>query len=255
MQDGQNLFDPEEAFGNTEWGLDEALCQLITAGRIPPIIVVGVWNTPQRRSEYYPTDVYERLPECKRLLVQPDGAEAFARGNEYLSFLTSELIPWMQHYFRTTSVPALTFIGGSSMGGLISAYALCRYPEHFGGVICLSTHWVGNFVTTHDEVISDVFAGYIAQHLPEPGLHRVYMDYGSATIDAYYAKAQDKIDEAMRDKGYGSFDWTTRFFEGAAHHENDWRERIHIPLEWMFSPLWDQLSILQSEDGVKVVND
>jgi predicted alpha/beta superfamily hydrolase len=55
MHDGQNLFDPELAFGGVDWGLDEALGRLAAAGDIPETMVVAIWNTGEARwTEYMP---------------------------------------------------------------------------------------------------------------------------------------------------------------------------------------------------------
>src|SRR5437588_2072830 len=54
LHDGQNLFDPETAFGGVPWGCDATAERLLRAGEVPPLILVGVWNTPHRIREYGP---------------------------------------------------------------------------------------------------------------------------------------------------------------------------------------------------------
>ncbi|MBR8537811.1 alpha/beta hydrolase [Carboxylicivirga sediminis] len=53
MHDGQNLFDA--ASTGQEWGLDEVAEDLITSGKIAPLIIVGIGNTSNRMDEYTPT--------------------------------------------------------------------------------------------------------------------------------------------------------------------------------------------------------
>lgn len=110
------------------------------------------------------------------------------------------------------------------MGGLISLYALEQYPHLFGGAGCLSTHW-----PTGEEMLVD----YLGAHLPQAGAHRLYFDFGTATLDWNYEPFQRRMDEHLRAAGYREdVDWMTRKFEGAEHNEAAWRARVHIPLEF-----------------------
>jgi len=153
------------------------------------------------------------------------------------------LIPWMERYFRIKPDPSLTFIGGSSMGGLISLYAMCQYPEYFGGAMCLSTHWIGNFEQEEDECITESMVYYIRNNLPDPDHHTIYMDCGSATLDALYIDTQALINEAVCDRGYDDHNWVSLVFEGAEHHERDWASRLETPLEWLFRGMFQPLSV------------
>jgi enterochelin esterase-like enzyme len=117
---------------------------------------------------------------------------------------------------------------GSSMGGLISLYALCEVPQMFGAAACLSTHWVAG-----EGVVID----YLRRALPPPGTHRVYFDYGTETLDAEYEVWQVQADQIMRAAGYTEGeDWVTRKFVGAEHSERAWRERLHLPLRFLLQP-------------------
>jgi len=114
---------------------------------------------------------------------------------------------------------------GSSMGGLISAYALCEYPDVFGRAGCVSTHWPAG-----DGCVVD----YLGQHLPRPGTHRLYFDYGTATLDATYEPFQQRADAVLKAAGYtAGRDWITRKFPGAEHSEKSWRERVDQPLSFL----------------------
>ncbi|RYF89438.1 MAG: alpha/beta hydrolase, partial [Chitinophagaceae bacterium] len=115
MHDGQNLFD-EYTSGFGEWGVDETLDSLIAKGR-KACIVVGIDNGPQRLTEYNPF-YFERF-----------GA---GEGDAYLKFLTATLKPFIDFKYRTLPTKENTIIAGSSMGGLISYYALLKYPRVFG---------------------------------------------------------------------------------------------------------------------------
>ena len=76
-----------------------------------------------------------------------------------------------------------------------------------------------------------------AKHLPAPGKHRIYFDYGTATLDASYEPYQQRMDQAMRAAGYTEGrDWVTKKFPGAEHSEKSWRERVEIPLTFLLGP-------------------
>ena len=116
-------------------------------------------------------------------------------------------------------------IVGSSMGGLISAYAIAEYPEMFGGAACLSTHWPVGFGTV---------VQWFDDHWPVAGSNRLYFDYGTETLDAQYEPYQQQMDTVMRKYGYTEGeDWVTRRFAGEEHSPRAWRERLHIPLAFL----------------------
>ena len=218
MHDGQNLFDPALSYTGVDWGVDEAMTRLIAAGRVAPAIVVGIWNTPARFPEYMP-----RKP------VPPQGLD-FGPGNgpplpveriasdAYLRFIVEELKPRIDATFRTKPGRDDTAIAGSSMGGLISIYAAAEYPEVFGRVGAVSTHWPAG-----DGLVVD----WLADRLPDPATHRLWFDHGTATLDARYAPYQQRMDALLREAGYvEGGNWVTRVYEGAEHNEAAWRARI-----------------------------
>jgi predicted alpha/beta superfamily hydrolase len=114
---------------------------------------------------------------------------------------------------------------GSSMGGLISLYALAEYPRVFGGVGAVSTHWPAG-----EGIVID----WLATQLPRAGAHRVYFDFGTATLDAQYPPYQARMDALMPGLGYRTGrDWLTRRFEGAEHNEAAWKARLDVPLRFL----------------------
>lgn len=218
MHDGQNLFDPQSSFIGVDWGIDEAMRDLIAAGRAPAAIVVGIWNTPQRSEEYMPQRALELFPLQLARRRTP-------LSDPYLKFIVQELKPFIDEHYRTLPDRENAFIMGSSMGGLISIYAVCEYPDHFAGAGCISTHW---------PAAGGIVVDYLAQALPEAGEHRLYFDYGTATVDALYERYQEEVDQILIAKGYTQGkDWLTLKVEGAEHRERAWRQRVHIPLEFL----------------------
>jgi predicted alpha/beta superfamily hydrolase len=124
LHDGQNLFDPQTAFAGQPWWADEVTEHEVRAGRVAPLLLVGVANTPDRLREYGPRP------------CGPGRADDLSRA--YGRFLVEEVKPFIDSHYRTLDGPEHTGVGGSSMGGLISLY-LCRwYPGVFGRCAALS---------------------------------------------------------------------------------------------------------------------
>lgn len=236
MHDGQNLFEDSLCGFGVEWGVDETITRLAAAGKIPECIVVGIWNTPKRYPEYQPEKPYASLnAEYREKLTLSYGQEPVS--DNYLLFITRELKPFVDSSFRTFSEREHTFIMGSSMGGLISLYALCEYPETFAGAGCLSTHWVTRIDYSNGEM-ARVMQEYLREYLPAPTGHKIYFDYGTEELDAYYEPHQLAADRIMEEKGYErDVNWVSLKFEGASHNEIYWQQRLHIPLEFLLGEL------------------
>ena len=237
MNDGQALYDAESTWNKQAWEADNIAGDLIANGKTQKFIVVGIWNSGKKRhAEYFPQKPYENLTQIQRDTITAQlqkagrNAEIFKPySDSYLQFLVTELKPFIDKNFSTKTDQKNTFIAGSSMGGLISMYAICEYPKIFGGAACLSTHWPGTFSTANNP-IPDAFTNYLKSNLPDPKDHRIYFDYGDQTLDALYKPYQEKADEVMKSKGFTSKNWETKFFPGENHSEEAWAKRLSIPL-------------------------
>lgn len=240
MHDGQMLFDSAANWNHQEWGVDETISKLMAEKKIRNCIVVGIWNTSYRHAEYFPQKALNYLTEAEKtdLLNVTVGAEKQRLlqdgpvSDKYLKFLVQELKPFIDDNFSTLKDRKNTFIAGSSMGGLISMYAICEYPEVFGGAACLSTHWTGTYSVENNPVPS-AFLAYLNDHLPSPLNHKFYFDSGSETLDAMYKPFQLKADEIMKAKGYTQKNWITREFPGEDHSEKAWQKRFYIPATFL----------------------
>lgn len=242
MHDGQMLFDAKNTWNKQEWGVDEVMTRLMEEGKIEPCIVVGAFNGDEdRHRDYFPQKPYENLPQAFRDSILDLNREAerpmFAgpiNSDNYLKFLVKELKPYIDEHFSVNTAVDHTFIAGSSMGGLISMYAICEYPDVFGGAACLSTHWPGIFEMENNPIPA-AFQSYIKKNMPEPSSHKIYFDYGTETLDALYEPSQLEVDSAMRELGYDATLWMTKKFPGHDHSEKSWKERLHIPLKFLMS--------------------
>lgn len=231
LHDGQNVFDEPAPFSGRSWQVHRALAKGIADGSMRPAILVAVWNTPNRLGEYMPEAALARALEA----ATAPGAELFAgfplrrdqvAGDAYLRFLVGELKPRIDVRYRTRRGRADTLLMGSSMGGLISAYAVSRHPRVFGAAACLSTSWPigGGFA-----------ADWFVRNLPDPKRHRLYFDYGTGTEDGVIEAPQRRIDAAMAARGFRGAAYRSLAWPGHRHSETAWAERVHVPLGFLLS--------------------
>jgi pimeloyl-ACP methyl ester carboxylesterase len=244
MHDGQNLFDTATAGYGMEWQIDETLDRLIREKKVRPAIVVGIWNTPKRLQEYVPSKAFNGLPADYRQKIHAlYGGDPLSDG--YLKFIVRELRPMIDARFNVKTDRADTVIMGSSMGSLISLYAIDEYPQVFGGAGMMSTHWPlfmtpdGKSVGDREyEVVSSAFEHYLAPALPDPATHKLYFDHGSETLDAVYARYQDRVDAVVRRRGYRQWSNVLSLsFPGEKHNEISWASRVAVPLQFLLPPL------------------
>ena len=109
------------------------------------------------------------------------------------------LKPYVDTHYRTLPDQPHTCVMGSSMGALISLYALSEYPQVFGGAGCLSTHWPAG----GQRLVKAMGAA-----LPKANQHRLYFDFGTTTLDELYEGYQQAMDRWVRAAGYWQgVDW------------------------------------------------
>jgi len=237
MHDGEMLFDSSITWNHASWEIDDAISKLFNEGKIKDVIVVGVWNGGKtRHPDYFPQKPYESLTQTQKDTINAQlqragrTTEVFKPiSDNYLKFLVTELKPFIDKSYSTKTKRENTFIMGSSMGGLISMYAICEYPNVFGGAACLSTHWPGVW-SLENNPVPDAFLNYLKTHLPNPANHTIYFDCGGQTLDALYPAIQMKADEIIKAKGFTDKNWVTKYFPGENHSEQAWRKRMDMPL-------------------------
>lgn len=241
MHDGQMLYDAAQTWNKQAWEVDEVMDKLIAAQQTKPVIIVGIWNGGSTRHfDYFPQKPFETLSIKQQdsiyNLNRSEGVKLFngkVSSDNYLKFIVQELKPIIDQKYAVYTDYEHTFIAGSSMGGLISMYAICEYPDVFGGAACISTHWPGIFHVENNP-IPNAFYQYLKQNLPNPKDHKLYFDFGTATLDALYEPLQNEVDLIMKEKGYDTKHWITQKFEGENHSELAWQKRLHIPFQFLF---------------------
>src|SRR4051794_37428938 len=158
MHDGQNLVNPEDAFGGVAWAVDETAQALTNAGEIEPLIIVGIYNAgPARIDEY--THVKSNTG---RMRGQGGKADNYGR------MIIEELKPFIDNEYLTKSEREFTGLGGSSLGGLVSLYLGLKRPDIFSRLAVMSpaVWWANN------QIIRDV--ARLGERLPL----RIWLDIG-----------------------------------------------------------------------------
>ena len=199
--------------------------------------MVAPWNIAEIRwQNYFPEKAFDYLNEETKTQFIADAKqrnfEVIFSADNYLKFLTEELKPYIDKTYSVHTHREETYVAGSSMGGLISMYAMCEYPEVFSAAACISTHWVG-VMPMENNPIPDTFFAYMSDHLPSPKTHRFYFDYGTETLDQHYPQYAPIVDTIFMKKGYTEANFQNLKFEGTNHSENAWQKRLHIPFTFL----------------------
>ena len=234
MHDGQMLFDATTTWNKQEWMVDEVMGRLIAEGKIKRCIVVGIDNTNNRLNELFPTKCYEYVPEDQRADVDV----SVYKGDEYLRFIVEEVKPLIDRRYSPLTTREHTFVMGSSMGGLISMYALCEYPRVFGGAVCMSTHLSMNFFNPkfNSDAWATGFRNYVKAKLPEANTCLLYMDCGDVGYDAQYVPYEYRIIKMIESLGWDSDHLMDRIYGDHDHNEICWSQRLEYPLSFILKP-------------------
>lgn len=237
MHDGQMLFDSTTTWNKQEWKVDEWASRLMEERKTKNFIVVGIHNIPEIRwQDLFPEKAFKNLEDSiqNNFLEEAVNAHIDSKfnGDNYLKFIVEELKLVIDKTYSVNTDKENTFVMGSSMGGLMSMYAISEYPNIFGGAACLSTHWPGAGLKK-DNPLPDAFFKYMENHLPKAGSHKLYFDYGNKTLDEYYPQYAPRVDKILKAKEYRHLDSKNLFFEGADHSENSWNKRLDQPLEFL----------------------
>ena len=242
MHDGQMLFDSTNTWNKQEWKVDETLNALFKDSNLTRCMVVGIWNNGSlRHYEYSPQQAIEKYlsaTEQAQLMQQLHESKKTSNenkqqllGDDYLKFIVEELKPYIDQHYHTYPDAAHTSIMGSSMGGLISFYGLCQYPQIFGNALCLSTHWPGLYVLKNN-LFQKAILSYAKANIPRlPASAKFYFDRGTTTLDSLYEFGQGQIDQLLQ-KHLQAQQYQSLVFEGANHTEKAWAARLAIPFQF-----------------------
>lgn len=212
LHDGQNLFEGATAFvPGQDWRVSETADELIKAGVIEPLIIVGIYNTGKHRiDEYTPT----------RDRRHGAGGEAALYGR----MLTEELKPFIDREYRTLPDPANTGLGGSSLGGLATLYLGVQHPNVYGKLAVLSPSvWWDNRVILKLVRLTD----------PKPRLS-IWLDIGTGEGGKTVRDARALRDELVRAGWVLGSDLVYAEIPEAGHNEAAWAGRVGPFLHFLF---------------------
>lgn len=208
LQDGQNLFDPEESFAGS-WRVDIAMDQAAAKGFEG--IAVGIPNAGEDRLvEYSPFD-------------DPEGGPG--RGSDYVTYMAETIKPLVDARYRTIPGRGTTGVAGSSMGGLISLFAFFARPDIFGAAAAMSPAlWYADRA---------IFG--LVEAAPFQG-GRIYLDVGHLEGEETLRDAH-RLRDLLLAKGYRKGE-QVRYVEDHAggHEEAAWGHRIRAALPFLLAP-------------------
>ena len=222
LQDGQNCFDRATSTYGSEWQVDETLTRLIADHTVPPLIAVGIDNSGADRIGEY--------------TFAADPRDGGGGGAVYADLLLHHIMPFVEQSYRVEVGPADTFIGGSSLGALVSLEIARRFPGTFGGVLAMSPALWWDDQTTTDELEKDP-AGLAGT--------RVWIDIGTREVVALPeagpmdTQNQRALGEAFRlDVVLSSRGIEHRLTvdEGAQHNESAWARRFPAAIVYLTAP-------------------
>ncbi|WP_245868572.1 alpha/beta hydrolase-fold protein [Pontibacter ramchanderi] len=203
MHDGQNVFDPATSSFGVDWRLDETADSLIRSNQIEPVIIVGIYNTPDRMEEYVPG----------------------AKGSAYMDFVVNTVKPLIDQNYRTKSGSKYTLTGGSSAGGIMAFMLAWEYPKVFSKAICMSPA----FKIMHIDYVKEVQA-----YSGKKKKLKFYIDNGGIELEARLQPGIVEMLQALQQKGYREgkdYHWVRD--EKAQHNEAAWAKRMPQALHFL----------------------
>ncbi|WP_207556462.1 alpha/beta hydrolase [Flavobacterium frigidimaris] len=201
MHDAQNLFDTKTSYVG-EWSVDEKLDSLKA-----PVIVVGIEHGNDKRIDE----------------LTPFKNEKYGGGNadNYLDFIVKTLKPYIDKNYKTTTKAKNTTIMGSSLGGLVSYYAILKYPEVFGKAGVFSpSFWFSNDIYT------------LTEQAPK-NKTKIYFLCGDKESDDM-VKEMKKMETLLdRNRCYCLHLTKEKIVKGGEHNEKLWRDGFVGAILWL----------------------
>ena len=204
MFDGHNLFSDSEATYGKSWGLSDYLNKTNTQVLVAAVECNHEGN--ERLSEYSPVDFTFR-----------NGEEIKGRGKKYMDWLVGTFKPYIDENFRTLPGRAHTAIAGSSMGGLMTLFALSKYNKYFSRGAALSPSLWAFGVNLAEFIENSKFSKDTV----------LYMDYGSKEFDKG-GIAKNNFRTATNSFLQKGVNLTARIVMDGTHSEASWEKQIPL---------------------------
>lgn len=214
MHDGQNLYNPEDAFGGVAWAVDETAQALIASGEVEPLIIVGIFNAGETR-----IDEYTHVESTSGRMKGRGG-----KADQYGRMIIEELKPFIDREYRTRPEREFTGLGGSSLGGLVSLYLGLKRPDVFSrlAVISPAVWWANN------QIIRD--AARIAERLPL----RIWLDIGKREGPQIKHQVRALKEILLANGWHMGADLAYMEVPDARHEESAWAARFGEVLKFLY---------------------
>ena len=209
MHDAQNLFDDKTSFVG-EWKVDEYLDTLDKNESI----IIGIEHGNEKRIE--------------ELTPYPNEKYGGGKGDDYLNFIIKTLKPYVDSNYRTLSIKEDTSIWGSSLGGLISLYAVIKYPETFGkaGIFSIAI-WINK---------NDMFELVKNSEIdPEKKFYFLVGSEEGETMEDTSAMVSDQHEmvQLLKDKGIINGNIIDKVIPNGHHNETLWSTNFPEAYQWL----------------------
>lgn len=214
MHDGQNLMNPEDAFGGVAWGVDETAQELILTNQIEPLIIVGIYNAGGKRIDEY-TPVKSETGKMKG-----HGGNA----DQYGRMIIEELKPFIDNKYLTKTEREYTGIGGSSLGGLVSFHLGLKRPDVFSrlAVMSPSVWWANN------QIIRET--AKLGERLPL----RIWLDIGKKEGSRIKHQVRALKEMLLANGWQKGLDFAYAEIPEARHEESAWAARFGEVLKFLY---------------------
>jgi predicted alpha/beta superfamily hydrolase len=204
MHDGQNVVDPNTSTFNIDWQLDENADSLIRNRLIQSIIIVGIYNTPDRDYEY----------------------DEATLGQAYMNFIVDSLKPFIDRNYRTKTDRENTANGGASLGGLISFILVWEHSDVFSKALCFSPAF---------KIDNYNFVDNVTAYNGEKKNIEVYINNGDSELDSTLQPGVDEMINALVLRGYiEGRDFYFYKAKNSLHGERDWAKNVWQGLIYLF---------------------
>ncbi len=241
MHDGQMLFDSTLTWNHQEWGVDECLTTLKQEGLLKrQVMVIGIHNDPVNRyREFFPNGAYTFLPDSLQYRFESELWGGLPDADLYLAYVMELIVPMIENKFKVSSHRNRHFMIGSSMGAIISYYALEQHPKALDGFAGLSIHLpmisASKFDSRVQSTSFEALLAYTASPIEKGKIRRkkIWIDRGTLGLDSLYTPYFDYFSNQLAKSLPSNNTILTKVFIGTGHSEHDWSARLEEVIRWL----------------------
>ena len=209
MFDGHNLYYDSEATYGKSWGIKDYL-----DANHSRVLVVGLecnHEGNERLSEFTPYSFYE-----------DEWGHVHEKGRVLIDWMINELKPYIDAKYPTLTDREHTYIGGSSMGGIMSLYMIVMHSDVYSKAACISPHLYPMYKYFRED-----------WNHPMEKNTTVYISWGGNEYDSHelFARVTDQNLQVIRAllKKPG-VDVLPHVFKNDSHSEHSWEKELPV---WM----------------------